>query len=262
MTHKNTVDIKTVKPIRTHGSGGNGGNAVAGGDDSEAIGGDGGAGVLGNGGRGGDAQAIGNRSTAIGGKGGRGGIGPGMPGGDVIAIGDDTTHIGGQGGEASQPDGRGGRGGRSSGTEMILQMLGIQDRGHLKAPYGTPNLEPGRGGDSPDTPQYMARKLIVMAIKERFFLEHHLEPRDTETIWYDRQIVPLDWINQTLLLRGHRWNVSVEDGEYVFTDTEQTNDPTTSSTPKVDKGYEGESGTSRLIRLTRRVFSFFSSRSC
>lgn len=259
MTHRNPFDFESIRAIPPQGVGGDGGDALATGNDSEAIGGNGGQAVLGDGGRGGNAQALGKRSKAIGGTGGRGGITEGMPGGDAIAVGDDVTVAGGQGGEASQPDGRGGRGGRAY---SVCKLLGLQDRGHIKAPYGFPNIEPGRGGDAPDTPQYMARKLIIMSIKERFFIENHLEQRDTETIWYDRQIVPLAWINQTLRLRGHRWNVSVEDGEYVFTDIEQTNDPTTSSTPKVDKGYEGDSWTSRLIRLTRRVFSFFSSRSC
>ncbi|WP_143010721.1 hypothetical protein [Cupriavidus necator] len=97
-------------------------------------------------------------------------------------------------------------------------MFGVPDRGHLKPPYGQPQLEPGRGGDAPDSPQYMARKLIIMALKERYFIAKSIESHDSDVIWYDRTIVPLDWLNDTLKLRGHKWRVSLVDGEYEFTD--------------------------------------------
>lgn len=133
---------------------------------------------------------------------------------DVSVEQDDVFSVGGQGGEASQPDGRGGRGGRA----YPGNSFGGQDRGHIKPPYGRPNTEPGRGGDAPDTPQYTARKLIVIALKERYFISKDIEPRDADTVWYDRAIVPLDWVNQTLRMRGHRWQVSVVDQEYEFSD--------------------------------------------
>ncbi|KUE86581.1 hypothetical protein ASL20_22770 [Cupriavidus necator] len=64
----------------------------------------------------------------------------------------------------------------------------------------------------------MARKLIIMALKERYFIAKSIESHDSDVIWYDRTIVPLDWLNDTLKLRGHKWRVSLVDGEYEFTD--------------------------------------------
>ena len=199
-------------------AGGDGGNAEVEGNDSSATGGAGGDAVQGNGGRGGNALVQGNRSIAIGGKGGRGGVGPGQPGGDATVLGDDTFAAGGQGGEASQHDGRGGRGGRAY---NICSFFGLPDRGHIKAPYGQQYAEPGRGGDAPDSPQYMARKLTIMALKERYFIAKQIEPRDLETVWYDRTVVPMEWLNETLQLRGYKWRVSVVDSEYEFTDEAQ-----------------------------------------
>lgn len=200
------------------GAGGRGGDADVDGDDSSAEGGDGGQAVIGDGGRGGDARVTGNRSSATGGKGGRGGVGPGQRGGDVHIAQDNVTSVGGQGGEASQADGRGGRGGRSHLPQSLTQLLGFTDRGHIKPPYGRQHTEPGRGGDAADTPQYTSRKLIVMALKERYFIEADIEPRDFDTVWYDRVIVPMDWLNKTLAVRGHGWRVSVIDQEYDFAD--------------------------------------------
>jgi hypothetical protein len=60
-----------------------------------------------------------------------------------------------------------------------------------------------------------------MALKERYFIETGIEPRDTDTVWYDRMVVPLDWLNETLRIRGHRWTVSVIDGEYEFADSQR-----------------------------------------
>ena len=70
----------------------------------------------------------------------------------------------------------------------------------------------------PDSPQYMARKLTIMALKERYFTAKQIEPRDSETVWYDRKVVPTAWLNDTLKLRGYNWRVSVVDGEYEFSD--------------------------------------------
>lgn len=207
-------DSEVRKQKLNKGTGGTGGNAEVHGDHSSAVGGRGGDAVIGDGGRGGNARVTGNRSTGIGGRGGRGGVGPGQSGGDVHVEHDDMLSVGGHGGEANQPDGRGGRGGRAFGAPIF----GGLDRGHIKPPYGRAHTEPGRGGDAPDSPQYMARKLIVIALKERFFIEAAIEPRDQDTVWYDRTVVPLDWLNETLRLRGHRWTVSVVDGEYEFSD--------------------------------------------
>ncbi|CAG4890614.1 hypothetical protein LMG31841_01165 [Paraburkholderia saeva] len=209
-----SLDSNAQRQHLEKGTGGTGGDAEVHGDHSSAVGGRGGEAVIGDGGRGGNARVTGNRSTGIGGRGGRGGIGPGQPGGDIVVDRDDLFSAGGQGGEANQADGRGGRGGRA----FRAHLFDGQDRGHLKPPYGRPHIEPGRGGDAPDSPQYMARKLVVMALKERYFIESGIEPRDTDTVWYDRKVVPLDWLNETLRLRGHRWTISVVEGEYEFAD--------------------------------------------
>lgn len=193
-----------------------GGDASVVGHDSHATGGDAGDSVIGSGGRGGDAHVQGSRSVAIGGQGGRGGIGPGMLGGDVSIDGDNAVGIGGQGGEASQLDGRGGRGGRAPASPYFESWLGSgAKRPHMKRPYGEPNDEYGSGGDAPDTAQYKARRLIVESLKESYFREKSLPLKD---VWYDREIVDLAWLNHQLSLHGHRWTVEIVDSEYEFAD--------------------------------------------
>lgn len=195
---------------RNSGSGGRGGHASVKGDRSIAQGGDGGEALIGDGGSGGDSDVLGNNSAAEGGQGGRGGIGPGGAGGDAIVVGDNAFAAGGQGGEALQPDGRGGRGGRSH-----MPWLFGDNRPHMRLPYGEVNNEPGRGGDSADTPQYKARRLIIEVIKVRYFRAKSLP---IQNVWYDREIVDLVWLNGQLEADGHRWRASVVDFEYVFTD--------------------------------------------
>lgn len=192
------------------GKGGHGGHASVNGESSIAQGGDGGDAVIGDGGHGGDARVDGNNSEARGGQGGRGGVDPGGRGGDAMAAGSNTFAVGGQGGEASQSDGRGGRGGRS-----YMPWLFGDKRLHMRLPYGEVNNYPGRGGDSVDTPQYKARRLIVENLKERYFRAKSLPMED---VWYDREIVGLDWLNERIKAEGHRWQVSLVDSEYEFTD--------------------------------------------
>jgi hypothetical protein len=232
-------------------SGGRGGHAYVDGSDSSAEGGQGGDAVAGDGGRGGDAAVFGDRGRAVGGPGGRGGIGPGGPGGDAliardptslerlvdlsdprtswvaiegrvimaagpggaIATGEEVFVAGGQGGEASQPDGRGGRGGRAFrhfGTDGE-----VGETAHMRWPYFEPITEAGRGGDAPDTPQYKARRLIVEGLKRKYFASKSL-PLDR--VWWDREVVPLTWINEQLKTHDHRWRAAVIDDEYEFTD--------------------------------------------
>ena len=57
-----------------------------------------------------------------------------------------------------------------------------------------------------------------MALKERYFTAKLIERKDADSIWYDRTVVPLTWLNDTLQLRGYKWRVSVVDGEYEFAD--------------------------------------------
>lgn len=99
----------------------------------------------------------------------------------------------------------------------------------MKLPYGETNNFPGRGGDTPDTLQYMARRLVIEDLKLRFFIEHELRRNDPHHVWYDREEVPLTWINSRLEADGHRWRADVIDDEYVFT---ETTEPT--KHPKLD----------------------------
>ena len=217
----------------------NGGNAHAEGDYSNAEGGIGGDSSRGPGGSGGYAHAVGTNSTAIGGGGGRGGLGPGGPGGEAVALGDGDTYYGGDGGESNQADGRGGRGATN---QMLHTVFGTEyaRRASLKLPYDASNNLLGRGGDTPDTPQYKARRLIVEQIKEAYFVQHgvptegaaigSVDPRLADgdwmlaftakncDVWYDREIVPLTWINEKVHQGGTKWTVTVEADEYVFSD--------------------------------------------
>lgn len=216
----------------------NGGNAHAEGDYSYAEGGAAGESSRGIGGDGGDAHAIGVLSTAVGGRGGRGGLSKGGPGGDAVAEQDGAASYGGNGGESAQHDGRGGRGGT---PQLLSVLLGdeLARRAGMKLPYGAPNTFPGRGGDSIDSPQYMARRLIVEKIKNQYFIENGIPTEGSlasvgvsqwsnnfyqpltarfSDVWYDRKIVPLSWINDQVQKNGNKWAVAIEDEEYVFTD--------------------------------------------
>jgi hypothetical protein len=194
---------------------GKGGNAYAEGDYSSADGGDAGDSTTGPGGDGGDAHAQGVHSVAVGGRGGRGGVGKGGSGMDALALQDNVAYYGGDGGESSQQDGRGGRGG----SAQVMEVFGAEfaRRARMKLPYGAPNNFPGRGGDSPDSPQHKARRLIVERIKAQYFVDHQV-PAGGDDVWYDRRVVPLDWIVRQLDAAGHKWIVEIEDEEYVFTD--------------------------------------------
>jgi hypothetical protein len=85
----------------------------------------------------------------------------------------------------------------------------------MRWPYGEPVTEPGRGGDSADTPQYKARRVILEEIKARYFAERGLSQ---EEVWWDRDVVPLDWINTELAASSHGWRAAIVDDEYVFSD--------------------------------------------
>jgi hypothetical protein len=85
----------------------------------------------------------------------------------------------------------------------------------MRWPYGEPVTDPGRGGDSPDTPQYKARRIIIEELKARFFAERRLPQ---EEVWWDRDVVPLEWINGELAAAGHKWRAAVVDDEYEFSD--------------------------------------------
>jgi hypothetical protein len=198
--------------------GARGGNAIASGQGSTAIGGDAGPIGLHPGGRGGDVFILVPHTTAIGGIGGGGGIGPGMPGMDIIqpdgGVGDYME--GGMGGEADQPDGRGGRGGRAGGYDRLV--LGQKPRPHMKVPYWEDNvIEPGRGGDRPDTPRYRARRLIIEMLKAEYL---GASAYFTTEVWYAREAVPADILNSLLEARGHRWKVAIVADEYAISEGE------------------------------------------
>jgi hypothetical protein len=140
---------------------------------------------------------------------------PGAPGGEAHVIGDNAGCFGGEGGEAMQADGRGGRGGVAQG----LEFFGYSERhARMKMPYGEANNFPGRGGDAPDTLQHMARRLTIEDLKLRYFIGHGVTVADQHHVWYDREEVPLNWINRQLEVEGHRWRAAVVADEYVFED--------------------------------------------
>ena len=225
------------------GDGGDGGHATVLADRSHALGGQGGRGGTGPGGRGGDAHVLSAGSysdengsgdeldppigpgdtyilidekivlLALGGHNGS----EGGRGGDGYAVGDESFSAGGQGGEASQQGGRGGRGGRAYMPDDIAFQFGCWRPAHMRWPYYEAVTEPGRGGDAPDTPQYKARRLIVEQSKMRYFAHRGLPLDD---VWWDREVVPLSWINEQLEIEGHYWRVSVLDDEYEFTDVD------------------------------------------
>lgn len=223
------------------GNGGDGGHATVVGDRSHAIGGPGGRGGIGPGGKGGDAHILpegtclgeyissnelnppvgpGDTYVSIGGEIlllARGGLngGEGGQGGDGFAVGDDSFSAGGQGGEASQPGGRGGRGGRAYMPDELASSFGSRRPAHMRWPYYEAVTEPGRGGDAPDTPQYKARRLIVERLKKCYFAAQGLSLDD---VWWDREVVPLAWLNERLKSEGHRWRAIVVDDEYEFPD--------------------------------------------
>lgn len=217
--------------------GGNAGDSIAVGDGSYAEGGNGGDAGGGVGGDGGSAHAIGKDSVAVGGKGGRGGRGKGGPGMCVVVMQEGVRGYGGDGGESSQHDGRGGRGGAAP----MMSAFGAEfaRRAGMRLQYGMLNIFPGRGGDSPDTPQYKARRLIVEQFKAKYFIQHGIPtegaaaPNSSDMlpvewrqalmtkcsdVWYDREIVPLVWINEQLHQAGHKWSATIEAQEYVFVD--------------------------------------------
>ncbi|HVZ47064.1 MAG TPA: hypothetical protein VHA82_24870 [Ramlibacter sp.] len=184
------------------------------GNASTAMGGDAGDTVIGPGGSGGLARVVGDRSHAFGGRGGRGGVGSGGPGGDAEVLGDDSSCYGGNGGEANQRDGRGGRGGTPH--KAVFDMMGLPYR-DMKLPYWAPNLIPGRGGDAGDSPQHIARRLIVEELKLRYFAASGVT-YDRMDVWFDREIVPLAWLNAQLRADGHEWSAAIVDQEYECSD--------------------------------------------
>lgn len=203
---------KIAKHKTSNSRGAAGGDASVEGDSSVAIGGNAGDAVIGPGGPGGAARVVGRNSRAEGGRGGRGGIGTGGPGGSAEAFGDNMFVGGGDGGEASQADGRGGRGGLPH--RIAFEMFGVPRR-EMKHPYWEPNLVPGRGGDSADTPQYCARRLILEEHKLRYFAMIGESAKRID-VWFDRDVVPLAWLNEQLKADGHLWFAQIVDQEYEF----------------------------------------------
>jgi hypothetical protein len=97
-----------------------------------------------SGGKGGDAIAKGKNSTAVGGKGGAGGVFPGMAGMDAVAEGEGTMFVGGDGGNAPTWDGVGGKGARGTlqnmGYPTALWNAGMGGRG-ANSPEATRRLK-------------------------------------------------------------------------------------------------------------------------
>jgi hypothetical protein len=96
--------------------------------------------------------------------------------------------------------------------------LELPDLDHMRWPYFEPVTEPGRGGDAADTPQYKARRIIVEQLKRSYFRAKGLRLSDA---WWDRTVVSMDWLNEQLRAQGHRWQASIVDDEYEFSDFEK-----------------------------------------
>ncbi|MDR1994245.1 hypothetical protein [Azonexus sp.] len=148
----------------------------------------------GRGGDGGGGTIVGNRGTVIGGRGGDGdgdgGVsGIGGKGGSGFIQGDDGLIIGGDGGNAATADGRGGRGARGP-TERFG--------------YSTDFWGFGRGGSSPNHPEYDRRISLLQRIRGEYLLKF---PVDAPYVEAGIDIVPLDWVNQRLIELGEIWQV-------------------------------------------------------
>lgn len=127
------------------------------------------------------------------------------------------TNIGGDGGEAPQWDGRGGRGAKSALTPEIREEWGLPpEPPHMKPPYFEPRpVDYGSGGHGSDTPQYVARRLIIERMKSGYIERNGL---NVASVWYDREVVPMDWLNGQLTSEGHRWTAAIVAMEYEFAD--------------------------------------------
>lgn len=181
-------------------SGGKGGDAHAESGGAAMGGGGGLAGAFGDGGEGGKAKAVGSGSVAIGGLGGGGGIYSGMPGSDVVAY-EGVFAMGGNGGEAPQPDGRGGRGGRSP-----AELLGFPDS------YRLPDERwPGEGGRGANTPAYDGKVATINKLFHQYYESVLPQPPEGNKV-----SVPLDWLNHRLEEMGTTWRLQIVDGAYHF----------------------------------------------
>jgi hypothetical protein len=190
---------------RDRGDGGRGGSARVCGNDSTAQGGDGGEGVIARGGPGGDADVEGNNSMAVGGPGGRGGVIQGGSGGRAIVRGDNVICAGGEGGEANQPDGRGGRGGRTG-----YFVLGEPN---YQLPDGRCIGQFGSGGDGGHTRQYAARLMVIEEILGHTISMHAASAGIREP---DTNGAILNQINERLSRDQHAWRVRIAAGCFEF----------------------------------------------
>lgn len=153
----------------------------------------------GQGGDGGGGTIVGNRGTIIGGRGGEGGVsGIGGKGGSGFIQGDDGLIIGGDGGSAATADGRGGRGARGP-TERFG--------------FGTDTWGFGRGGSSPNLPEYNRRLSLLQHIRGEYISKF---PADASFIEAGIDPVPIDWINQRLVELGESWRVALGKAGYVL----------------------------------------------
>ena len=144
----------------------------------------------GQGGRGGNASVVGNRSSAIGGPGGNGGMhGAGGDGGHATVQGDDSFAAGGAGGNAGTADGRGG-----TGAPGPMEWLG-----------GPTNMwQFGRGGSSPNTPEYNRRMVLLTQIRREYM---ETFPERVSYIDAGIDLVPINWVNKRLEELGETWRV-------------------------------------------------------
>jgi hypothetical protein len=183
---------------RVRGGSGGDAEALAGGAAIGGIGGD--AGPFGHGGHGGKAKSDGEGSWALGGPGGRGGVGPGQSGGDATALSGGFV-AGGEGGAAEQPDGRGGRGGRSFPHWLGLDFPRLPDGRY-----------PGEGGRGANSAAYDGKAATIRQLLREYY---NSEPTPI-SIPDTNAAVPLYWLNTRLEQMGTDWRVRIDDGELEF----------------------------------------------
>jgi hypothetical protein len=152
------------------------------------------------GGAGGSGTVFGNNATIVGGRGGDGGSsGIGGQGGGGYAQGDNVTIFGGDGGNAATPDGRGGRGARSS----------VE-----KTDWPTELWKFGCAGSSANHPEYDRRIRQLARVRKDYT---HLLPHETPFIDAGVDAIPLLYVNKRLQELGETWQVSLgENGTYVL----------------------------------------------
>lgn len=155
--------------------------------------------IEGSGGKGGEAK-IGGSGIAIGGPGGQAGShGIGGAGGRAEVHGDGIA-AGGAGGAAGE-DGIW-RAPAKSGYEIAQRKMGLPVDPYLR--------QFGRGGAGAG---YESKLAVVEQLRAIYFSTHSKKP---ESIFENKNAVPLDYLNSKLAAKNETWRVRIVDDEYEF----------------------------------------------